>query len=97
MTIEADCEKDKQEFLSKLSIYKDKKLEQFDINNEKDATAAKQVLDQNANGRLTVKTVDKKERNVTLPRLLLPLPYNRSRYANCDSLHKNHACSPAAI
>ena len=61
-TIEADCEKDKQEFLSKLSIYKDKKLEQFDINNEKDATAAKQVLDQNANGRLTVKTVDKKER-----------------------------------
>ena len=61
-TIEADCEKDKQEFLSKLSIYKDKKLEQFDINNEKDATAAKQVLDQNANGILTVKTVDKKER-----------------------------------
>ncbi len=61
-TIEADCEKDKQEFLSKLSIYKDKKLEQFDINNEKDATAAKQLLDQNANGNLTVKTVDKKER-----------------------------------
>ena len=43
-TIEGDCEKDKQEFLSKLSIYKDKKLEQFDINNEKDATEAKQLL-----------------------------------------------------
>ena len=61
-TIEADCEKDKQEFLSKLSIYKDKKLEQFDINNEKDATAAKQLLDQYAKGNLAVKTVDKKER-----------------------------------
>jgi len=61
-TIEADCEKDKQEFLSKLNIYKGKKLEQFDINNEKDASAAKQLLDQNANGKLVVKTVDKKER-----------------------------------
>ena len=61
-TIEADCEKDKQEFLSKLNIYKDKKLAQFDINNEKDASAAKQLLDKNANGKLVVKTVDKKER-----------------------------------
>ncbi len=61
-TIEADCEKDKQEFLSKLNIYKDKKLEQFDINNESDASAAKQLLDKNANGKLVVKTVDKKER-----------------------------------
>ncbi len=61
-TIEADCEKDKQEFLSKLNIYKGKKLEQFDINKEKDASAAKQLLDQNANGKLVVKTVDKKER-----------------------------------
>ncbi len=61
-TIEADCEKDKQEFQSKLSIYKEKKLEQFDINNEKDASAAKQLLETNANGKLTVKTVDKKER-----------------------------------
>ena len=61
-TIEADCEKDKQEFLSKLNIYKGKKLEQFDINNEKDASTAKQLLDQNANGKLVVKTVDKKER-----------------------------------
>lgn len=61
-TIEADCEKDQQEFLSKLNIYKDKKLEQFDINNESDAFAAKQLLDKNANGKLVVKTVDKKER-----------------------------------
>lgn len=61
-TIEADCEKDKQEFLSKLDIYKNKKLEQFDINNEKNATAAKQLLDQNASGKLVVKTVDKKKR-----------------------------------
>ncbi len=61
-TIEGDCEQDKQEFLSKLSIYKDNKLKQFDINNEKDATEAKQLLEKNANGKLVVKTVDKKER-----------------------------------
>ncbi len=61
-TIEGDCEQDKQEFLSKLSIYKDNKLKQFDINNEKDATEAKQLLEKNANGKLFVKTVDKKER-----------------------------------
>ncbi len=61
-TIEGDCEKDKQEFLSKLSIYKSNKLKQFDINNEKDATEAKQLLEKNANGKLIVKTVDKKER-----------------------------------
>jgi len=61
-TIEGDCEKDKQEFLSKLSIYKDNKLKQFDINNEKDASEAKQLLEKNANGKLVVKTVDKKER-----------------------------------
>ncbi len=61
-TIEGDCEKDKQEFLSKLSIYKNNKLKQFDINNEKEATEAKQLLEKNANGVLIVKTVDKKER-----------------------------------
>ena len=37
-------------------------MTQFDINNEKDASAAKQLLDGNANGKLVVKTVDKKER-----------------------------------
>ena len=61
-TIEGDCEKDKQEFLSKLSIYKNNKLKQFDINNEKDAFEAKQLLEKNANGQLVVKSVDKKER-----------------------------------
>ena len=62
-TIEADCEKNKQEFLSKLSVYKSKKLTQFDINNEKDALAAKKLLEENASGKLSVSTVDKKERN----------------------------------
>ena len=61
-TIEADCKKEKQEFISKLSIYKDNKLKQFDINNEKDAMEAKSLLENNANGKLTVKTIDKKER-----------------------------------
>ena len=62
-TIEADCEKEKHEFISKLSIYKSNKLTQFDINNEKDALIAKQLLEQNAKGKLSVTTVDKKERN----------------------------------
>ena len=62
-TIEADCEKDRQAFMSKLSVYKEEKLKQFDINNEKDALVAKKLLEQNANGSLVVKTIDKKERN----------------------------------
>ena len=64
-TITADCEKDKQAFLSRLSIYNNKKLGKFDINNEKDATTAKQLLDQTANGQLRVKTVDKKTQKRT--------------------------------
>lgn len=62
-TLEADCEKDKQKFVSKLSFYKNEKLKQFDINNEDDALAAKKLLDANAKGNLIVATVDKKERS----------------------------------
>ncbi len=61
-TIAADCEADKQEFLARLYIYNHIKLTQFDINNETDATTAKRLLDQNANGKLTVNGVDKKAR-----------------------------------
>ncbi len=62
-TVEADCEKQKQEFISKLHIYKENKLNQFDINNEKDALDAKALLEKNADGKLTVSNIDKKERN----------------------------------
>ena len=52
----------KQPFVAKLNIWQDKKLQQFDINNEK---RAKEVTEQAltaANGILTVTNVDKKQR-----------------------------------
>ncbi len=61
-SIKADCEKDEQEFSAKLHVYQGKKLEQFDINNEQDALAARELLEQFARGRLVVTGVDKKER-----------------------------------
>ena len=42
-TIEADCKKQKQAFLAKLTRYQKNKLDQFDINSEKLAQAAHKV------------------------------------------------------
>ena len=61
-TIEADCLKEKQSFQAKLSHLDDKKLDQFDINNEKSAQAAHKKLVAAANGKLIVGKVDRKER-----------------------------------
>ncbi len=61
-TLEADCEKDRQAFMAKLHAYQHKKLRQFDIDNERDATAMRQDLAQQARDRLTVESVEKKER-----------------------------------
>ncbi len=61
-TLEADCEKDRQAFMAKLHAYQHKKLRQFDIDNERDATAMRQDLAQHARDRLTVESVEKKER-----------------------------------
>ncbi len=62
-TLEADCEKDRQAFTAKLHVYRHKKLKQFDIDNEPDATATRQDLEQQVQGRLTVSAVEKKQRN----------------------------------
>lgn len=61
-TIEADCLKEKQAFHAKLSHLNDKKLDQFDINNEKDAQDAHKKLTKAAQGKLIVGKVDRKER-----------------------------------
>lgn len=61
-TIEADCLKEKQPFHAKLSHLDDKKLDQFDINNEKDAQDAHKKLTKAAQGKLIVGKVDRKER-----------------------------------
>ncbi len=61
-TIEADAAKNNQVFIAKLSIYQGRKLEQFDINNEATAKAAKQILLKAAAGKLRVSKVEKKQR-----------------------------------
>jgi len=48
--------------MAKLHAYQHKKLRQFDIDNERDATAMRQDLAQHARDRLTVESVEKKER-----------------------------------
>ena len=44
-TLEADCEKDSQAFTAKLERYRDRKLKQFDLDNEQDATEARSELE----------------------------------------------------
>lgn len=61
-SIEANLKKDKQEFVARLSEYKNKKIKQFSINNEKDAAATQSALNKHANGTLTVANVEKKAR-----------------------------------
>ncbi len=61
-TIEADCKKEKQAFQAKLSHLNEKKLEQFDIDNEKAAQDAHKILTKEAQGKLIVGKVDRKER-----------------------------------
>ena len=61
-TIEADCLKEKQPFQAKLSHLDEKKLDQFDIDNEAAAQEAYKKLDQTAKGKLLVGKVDRKER-----------------------------------
>ncbi len=61
-TIEADVAKDKQAFLSKLYTYKNEKIKQFSITNGDTATATRETLLKEANGKLTVNKVEKKER-----------------------------------
>ncbi|NHZ69867.1 MAG: type I DNA topoisomerase, partial [Thermotogales bacterium] len=61
-TIEADLEKDKQAFTARLTHLHSKKLSQFSINKDKQAHAAEQELLDAAKGKLTVGTIEKKQR-----------------------------------
>ena len=61
-TIEADVEKEKSPFLGKLNLYKNEKIKQFSITDEKNATETRNTLLSAANGKLTVDKVEKKER-----------------------------------
>lgn len=58
----ADCQPKTQSFDAKLTHLKGEKVEQFTINNEKDAINCKDFLLSSANGELTVEKVQKKQR-----------------------------------
>ncbi len=61
-TIEADLEKDKARFLSRLTYLHGEKLQQFTITEGETANKAYEELLQAANGNLTVSNVEKKQR-----------------------------------
>ena len=61
-TVEADCKKGQQSFIAKLNLFEAKKLTQFSINNEEQATHAKTTLLSLASKQLQVAKVEKKQR-----------------------------------
>jgi len=61
-TIEADLLHKDSAFVSRLTHYNDEKLKQFSIENEKEATTARQTLLKHAGGELKVATIEKKQR-----------------------------------
>jgi DNA topoisomerase-1 len=61
-TIEADLEKEKARFLSRLTCLRGEKLKQFTITDGETASKAYEELLQAANGNLTVSKVEKKQR-----------------------------------
>jgi DNA topoisomerase I len=61
-TIEADLEKEKAKFLSRLTYLHGEKLKQFTITETESANKAYEELRQAANGSLTVSKVEKKQR-----------------------------------
>ncbi|MBU0655825.1 MAG: DNA topoisomerase I [Gammaproteobacteria bacterium] len=61
-TMTAQNEKDAQAFTARLHTLDGNKLDQFDINNETQATAVRERLLASANGKLLVSKVEKKQR-----------------------------------
>lgn len=61
-TMTAQNEKDAQAFTARLHTLDGNKLDQFDINNEAQATALRERLLKSANGKLLVSKVEKKQR-----------------------------------
>ncbi|MCG6870133.1 MAG: DNA topoisomerase I [Gammaproteobacteria bacterium] len=61
-TIDADAKKDDADFIARLNIYGGNKLKQFDIATEAAATEARNSLLKSAGGKLTIDSVEKKQR-----------------------------------
>lgn len=61
-TIESDLNSEKQNFVAKLAEYNGEKLEQFTVNNEENANRIIADLEQQANGKLIVSKIEKKQR-----------------------------------
>ncbi len=61
-TLIANTEKDTQPFTARLYRYADDKVEQFSFRDEQSTRAAEQALLKSANGKLTVASVEKKQR-----------------------------------
>ena len=61
-TIDGHCQKGRQTFKAKLNLFEEKKLTQFSISNEEQATHIKTTLLSLANGELQVTKVEKKQR-----------------------------------
>lgn len=61
-TVEAETEKDKSQITAKLTFLNNEKLKQFSITDAKTAEKAKKDLIKAANGKLVVKSIEKKQR-----------------------------------
>ncbi len=61
-TVEATCNKKQRKFTGKLNSFEAKKITQFSVTNEEQATQIKTTLLQLADGKLQVTKVDKKQR-----------------------------------
>ncbi len=77
----ADLDKDGSAFSAKLSAYAGDKVKQFTVNNEVQAKDVKSTLLSAANGRLTVSSVEKKQRkrNPTAPFITSTMQQEASR------------------
>ncbi len=80
-TIETDLEKAKQAFSAKLIEYKTEKIKQFDITNDKQAEKIRHDLETQANGKLQVVNVEKRQRkrNPTAPFITSTLQQEAAR------------------
>lgn len=61
-TIESDLEKESSKFRAKLSLFENDKVKQFTITDEKNATKVRNDLLKQANGKLQVTSIEKKQR-----------------------------------
>jgi len=80
-TIEADLSKEKHGFQAKLHRYENKKVEQFSFTNDAQSSEVQKTLDSHAGGKLTVSSVEKKQRkrNPTPPFITSTLQQEAAR------------------